>query len=398
MKKTLILYCLIYLTACSVSLRDQKKAETQVSPDPQVQQENNLDKNLKTEICKYLCSLSWSFLEVEPGTYNLKLQWKNLDQSEGKIRFYLDSKLISSEDVKKEEFIISQIGSNEEQKIQLEWISQKDGLIDVREQNIKGPLELVIKDSLYLQNDLVFNGERVYFYKNSKLITNGFNVKIQTQKLQVDQAEILTFEDGSKANLNQIGKSGGEISIEANETQGSLQVNMRGQHGGDGINGEPWSYSAPNGQTGDAGQSEYDSCVRPVVSNTNSDTSICRSRYYCSRESVGSAPGANGQPGRSGSNGLSGGDSGIFELKILTTNNLDVKVNTQVGFGGLGGLGSPGQMGGLGGPEIRGVANCRKHAAAPNGQQGPAGQNGQTGASGNKQSACISYDNSRFCY
>jgi hypothetical protein len=394
-KITLLVCFFFLLSACSVSLRDQKPKEDYPKSNTALQE---ISDSKQSDDCRYLCTLSWSFLEIEPGSYNLKIQWRNHDESDGKIRFYLDSEVIGFEDIKKENYVISQIESNEIKNFQFEWISQKDGLIDFREQIITGPSELIIKDNLRLQSDLVFTGERVYFYKNARLITNGFKVQIQSEKLQADQAEILTFEQGSKATQGQNGRSGGEINIIVGEASGNLQVSMRGQHGGDGIQGEPWGFAAANGQVGDQGESEYNSCIKPLVSSSKDERSICRSYSYCIRDSTASSPGANGLPGRPGSNGLSGGSSGVFDMKILSINKMDIKVNTQVGLGGSGGPGGLGQMGGVGGPEIKGATRCRNHPAASNGAQGPDGPSGQTGVSGDKQSACISYDNSQFCY
>lgn len=188
---------------------------------------------------------------------------------------------------------------------------------------------------------------RVIFEKDSKLITGGEKILIETESLVSQGATIVTFESGfDSSNLD-----GGQLVIKAKEIIGDLFVEMRGK---DGVSGAPGSSGAAGyvGQNGKTCQDGQDG-----------------------------GSGGNGGDGLAGTNG---GNSGALFVEIKDNSKGNLTYVMRSGKGGLGGPGGSGGPGGAGGKGGKGKYSREHDGCDPgkDGHYGPRGADGKPGASG----------------
>ena len=270
----------------------------------------------------------------------------------------------------------------------------------ISEWNIKTPTDLVLSDievdpSLENQNKISLTVNRLFIPKadrnNFSLLTEGKDFIINTGELIADDSVISTFKKDQKASINKNGLNGGLIIIKAARATGNLSFELRGEHGGDGVNGEPYTSRAPNGANGTSADYNMFAC------NGEFNQQIC----YCGRDTAHREAGKDGfpgGPGRDGSNGGRGGNSGAIKIEIAEKSpyfHVDI-LSQYGGYSGVPGRAGSPQQGGIGGkawqpsinPRLTLVCNTRT-----DGNTGPTGSPGKDGIKqpeGNLESNCIS--------
>ncbi|OQW53661.1 MAG: hypothetical protein A4S09_07085 [Proteobacteria bacterium SG_bin7] len=257
------------------------------------------------------------------------------------------------------------------------FLISDDGIRVVGEYKGRTPKDLVFSGSLVMEKELNFDVHRVFFAGAAKIQTNGFNFKIKADKIFSENAEIFTFPRNQKATL--AGRHGGNVNLVGSEATGNLRISMRGESGGDGIDGMNYSTRAADGASGSAGAHDCARALGAIV------------RCWCTSSPGPGMPGADGLDGRPGSDSGKGGNSGSVVVKITTDHNFHLNVEQEAGISGNPGHGSEGQEGGHGGAPGNPTSNeCGGSYPGQNGKRGKSGTDGMRPSDGEIEKKCIS--------
>ena len=276
-----------------------------------------------------------------------------------------------------------------------------DGLAEVASTEIQIPVDIEIKDVAVWPASEITGINRLFFRKDSRLVTQGQQFKIVARKIISDDGVIESWPDGQTASPNTPGRAGGLISIETDLGEGRLQVLARGENGGQGSAGGAGGAGAagPGGNNGEA-KSETDCPFSSglLANFLNPDRpGRCHTRHYCSRPTGDGGAGNRGLPGAQGARGFPGGDAAEVHVLVHADSALQVVQSLLPGRGGLGGIGGPGGPGGAGGPPgTRDRGNlCRAANWGPAGSQGPTGPTGELGIPGSTRPVCVKLGSSQ---
>ena len=262
---------------------------------------------------------------------------------------------------------------------------------------VKVPKDLVIRESNSNFNEntkLVV--ERVFINK-VPLVTNGHKVEIQTQELISDSGILETFAANAKAEKDQHGRSGGEITIKAKSAMGRLRVVMRGEIGGDGAEGPAYTSRAADGSLPTTGALQC-VCGRQCMGSQSigqysiqslNQEILGTAKCHCESFGARGGSGANGLPGLKGSNAANGGDTGVLNITVQDAREFDLQIEKVPGVAGIPGKGGPGQPGGIGGQRPESRRNECYGANGPDGNAGLRGQDGDPGQNGKAENVCI---------
>jgi hypothetical protein len=207
--------------------------------------------------------------------------------------------------------------------------------------------------------------DRLVLREGAKLVTNGLNLRIEIGELDSKNGIITTFPDNKVTPIGVDGRSGGNLEIVIGHATGQLQLLMRGEDGGRGIEGAAptEALTGAKGPEGVHGEFAYPNLARSPSPGK---------------------PGAAGLTGFAGGTGFKGGDSGTATLTASAVSDFSLVINTLAGSAGRGGAGGAGGRGGPGGDP-----GAPQLPAGPEGPQGPQGPEGAIGASGIKQKVCV---------
>ena len=243
------------------------------------------------------------------------------------------------------------------------------------------PKDFSMSGNIELKEDTEIEAYRVFLVNEPKIQTNGKKFRIRATKIFADNTEINSFPEGSKAPLQSNGASGGLVHIEANEAKGQVRIVLRGQHGGDGVNGLPWDTRAADGGGGSNGSHD---CLKPPVLGGPL-------KCWCTRNPDNGGDGSPGSKGRNGSTAGMGGNSGKILVEVIEPSEFSVEPFLEVGLAGSPGRGGPGQEGGNGGPAGNPTSSeCRSARDGNKGPNGPNGDDAPPSLNGSTEALCIS--------
>lgn len=225
------------------------------------------------------------------------------------------------------------------------------------------PLDYTFSNPTELKENVSINANRVFLNHQTKIQTNGFNLTIQANKIYSDETEIISFPEGSKAALEQNGLPGGLVQITSNYATGNLKITLRGQDGGDGIDGALWVTRAADGNTGTSGSHD---CLKGPIGGPL--------KCWCTAGPGRGGDGATGEKGRDGTLAGRGGNSGQIIVEIKESSDFSVIPLQLIGLAGISGKGSPGQEGGNGG--AAGDPTSRECSPRDPGSKGATGEKG----------------------
>ncbi len=176
------------------------------------------------------------------------------------------------------------------------------------------------------------------------LYLENFSGKIVIDNLSTENGFIQTFPSNSQANVDQVGRSGGEINLQINSGSGKLIVFMKGENGGSGIPAK-LPDDALKGAKGER-------TVPADFLMTGLEARAPNEVFYnpsillsCIKEPGLISNGHQGLRGYDGSEGRSGGNTGSIELKNFAT-NVQLAITSEVGRGGKLSIGGAGGLGG----------------------------------------------------
>ncbi|PIS11674.1 MAG: hypothetical protein COT73_02730, partial [Bdellovibrio sp. CG10_big_fil_rev_8_21_14_0_10_47_8] len=173
---------------------------------------------------------------------------------------------------------------------------------------VKVPRDLVIEGNMTLQQNTNWNiYHRVYFPKNTTLTTMGYQLIIQTDEIIAQGGKLQTFPPGSTSGTN--GRSGGSITLLAATASGELQVELRGQKGGEGP-------------------------TAPCIINIDPNFGRHGPPPFRTVQTVRTNMTLNQVP----QVGFDGGDTGQLSVELRQEHSLKIKTAFEPGTGGIGGL------------------------------------------------------------
>lgn len=271
-------------------------------------------------------------------------------------------------------------------------------LVLVDEWSVKTPKDFVLIESEVKANfdktsELNIQAHRVFIPHTeggeTTFITSGRPVIINADELISDDGVISTFPKDQIAPANTHGRDGGLITIKATQAKGNLSFVLRGEDGGDGLNGENYTDQAAKGVDGTAADYTF------RCTGQNEQVCTCDPRT-ADREN--GKPGLKGAPARNGTDGGRGGNSGYIKIEVAeksTGFNLDI-FNQVAGKAGVPGRAGQPQKGGLGGkpwspptsPWITYV--CKRRSMGRDGEDGDLGHDGVQQPNGKIEANCIS--------
>ncbi len=256
------------------------------------------------------------------------------------------------------------------------------------------PRDELIREEQHLAHDTIWIADRVIFYENAHLYTNGFNLTIKAKKLILlgdrktrvpmapQEATIITTLPGFKIkNIEQTKNSA--ILLEAEQAIGNLSLALIGFDGKNGPDGQ--ANVADTNQLN--GRKGIDAIIaKDVVSCPSSkmDRPCERTKLSCGTHPTNGEDGKPGINGNAGADGQDGGDTGMLVFNIKDSSKLNVEVAQKAGKPGLPGKGSPGTAGGIGGAAGDHKQLCSPAQAGKNGQPGENGKDGKPGQPGKK--------------
>lgn len=242
------------------------------------------------------------------------------------------------------------------------------------------PKDLILNEKIFVESSAIFKAARIYFGSQFSLYTNGNQVKILADQLFVSTgARIVSFEKKANAPQGVSGRDGGRLEIQAQRSLGRLSIDLSGEAGGQGLQGEAW----PRAQSGDSGRPS-----RTIGAGPNREEREIPA-------TLGS-PGKDGVRGRDGHQGGEGGNSGQLFAEIWNHQQFSLEFVSEAGGGGAPGPGGFGQEGGHGGRH--GAGHTQPTDYAPNGRNGPDGNDGPPGESGKKLLSCLTFQGQMNCF
>ena len=331
----------------------------------------------------------FSLSGLKPHRYKAEIKWP---EGLSNISVYANDDLAFKATTQKIESCFLVLEDNKEYIIRLvsEKLSEDKSKVEkqtlIAEWKIKTPLDVVINNEILKSdftslNKIEIQANRIFIPKTESgepsLVSGGRDVILIANELIVDRASILTFNEGQKAEVNKDGRSGGTFIIKAIKATGSLLVVLRGEHGGDGINGEAYTdRAAPGGRGKLAEYNCFTDAFYPLV------TCVCIPATE-SREN--GEPGFKGAQGRPGASGGKGGSSGSLRIEIKDPSpEFTVETKSEVGIAGTPGKAGPPQPGGIGGMpfdditkrQMPPVSRCKQSTSGPEGPMGDRGVDG----------------------
>lgn len=333
----------------------------------------------------------------EPSSYQMRITWPaSVVTMEVQINDSFD--LITSKDGYVE------VGAQSDFEYRVRLFSKNTSGIEVSRKEIKvrSPRDIILRENQEFFQNTTLTANRIYFSPNSKIITHGYNLQINANKIFVHEdksyipsgtfwrdAHIATAILNEEAH-DSLQLKGGEISINAKHAEGHLKVAMVGLNGKNGRNGDELDRDqglvrfinpALQGASGINGSVIRESV--PCTTRKGLDTPCERVVPRCQVAPGNGADGLPGLPGTPGEVGQNGGSTGSFFIRVDEASKFSVELGQLPGKPGLGGIGGPGSPGGLGGKAgTHPGSPCPVAQDGRQGPQGPQGANGKTGEDG----------------
>lgn len=221
---------IIFAYGCSDKMFD--KAEEPLT-EPQIERVKVLSKNL--------IKVSYTPTST-PNVYNADLTWPNFD---GSIKILnSENKYLNYEPITKNNFTITNLQGGDESTYVIETYNQDQNVKRQIEIKLLPPKDLVVTGVLTAtKNDSITYG-RIFMTDGSKLFSNEFIFQVNFNELVIgNNVEIGNFAVNQRAPLDADGRNGGILQLRGKKITGQVKININGEHGGNGSEGQYRCYS-----------------------------------------------------------------------------------------------------------------------------------------------------------
>ena len=253
------------------------------------------------------------------------------------------------------------------------------------QQRILIPQDLIFKNEISLQGDMVYSAKRILFEAGSKIITNGFKLVLISKRLQIADQNLESEEKGAKVKrIAQIQtfadnllsyesepRSAASIEVQTESASGVLTIHAFGLDGAKGADGK------------DADQNPDPKLDAPIPEHSVSPMFIPAgldsvSERYCKvHKNEKPKDGLKGHPGGDAGQGVAGGDAPLTVVNINDATKFKLIVVSRPGKGGQPGVPGKGGPGGKGTYALTFDESCRVKNAKERSKDGEAGDIGK---------------------
>lgn len=239
--------------------------------------------------------------------------------------------------------------------------------------------------------------ETLVILEDGRLVTGGVDVNAKIDRLISMNGKLVTHPENTQTPDNQVGNSGGTITLDVIKAVGQLNVELRGLNGGK--------------------QTMEPKKITKVPAKDPKHNGTCRNGRDAGNDSrCEGKKGHRGYPGLAGYPGLSGGNTGSMNFTLAHVGEFKISVKYFPGTGSAGGKGGEGGEGGPGGdgnkitwrepperdhpcgPQCKSFAlnESRTYKNGPKGDKGPDGDDGEKGISGKNEESIVNIDADLF--
>jgi hypothetical protein len=346
-----VFYCLFVTVSCAEFKNDESKQNNQTNPISAMEIENFI--TVKVEPT------------AKPERYIVYFSWPKI-QEDFKIRIRL-GEVLSTVNPAQSTFS-HEVAHDQNLTYVFDILSDTNRVQKSISKLVNIPMDLVLSTGKNeLNSDLILRPKRLFLFKDAPVTSNGFKIDLIVEELISEEALIQTFSPGSKADFGNAGATPKDISIKARTAVGKLNVVMKGQDGGDGLDGVKFQFAAAAGESPGEG---IRNCRCDAACRKYSAGSTC----YCSKYGTSGGNGMDGLRGLPGGNAMPGGSTGNLKISVQDGKEFEISTSKIIGRAGIPGKGGPGQPGGSGG-----VASANINCPGPNGINGEVGNKGSDG-------------------
>ncbi|MEK2687638.1 hypothetical protein [Bdellovibrio sp. GT3] len=390
--KLLVLGLCLFVGACAFKKEDAEDKQRQDLADEVTKQMQEDHKN--GVVVLKPSNTSVEFVELdEPGYYQMVVKWP---EEVGSMEVYINGNFQKS--VSGNNFFKYDTKHNQKINLTLRaYAAPVHGgsfLSKLERTDLVSPYDYIVTQSGSLSTELNITPNRTYFLNGAQLFTNGHNIRIETNKLYVedienqtgiaeDRSHIVTFNQKTIGN-KPLQFQNSNISIEADHAEGNLRVAMIGADGTDGrdaidlISEQGRRHMSQPAAAGKNGEDGVLSKMIPCHGKHCSGAQEPR----CITNPTSGSDGANGLSGSRGEDGSKGGSTGNLSVKIEDHSKFSLEVFQKTGKGGRKGKGNPGQIGGPGGAPGNHFHKCASASPGNKGKDGEHGADGKDGDDG----------------
>lgn len=218
------------LISCSVEMKDKNGSDSAGPPAVESKSEGATGPSLLSLAQVKIRTQGLS----QPNRYKIEFSWAEMS---GSVRVSVDQKTKAIIQEPENVFIDSDVAGGSRISYMFEQLTEDGQVLTSFEVPVRTPSDLVLEGALDLKEHTKLEAERIFISKKMILKTMDKNLAIFTKELISDGGTILNYTAGTKAGREKNGRSGGSISIVAEQARGVLTVHLSGEAGGDGRNG-----------------------------------------------------------------------------------------------------------------------------------------------------------------
>lgn len=221
---------IIFAYGCSDKMFDNAE---EPPTEPQIERVKVLSKNL--------IKVSYTPTST-PNVYNADLTWPDFD---GSIKILnSENKYLNYEPITKNNFTISNLQGGDESTYVIETYNLDQNVKRQIEIKLLPPKDLVVTGVLAARkNDSITYG-RIFLTDGSKLFSNEFILQVNFNELVIgNNVEIGNFSVDQRAAIDTDGRNGGILQLRGKKITGQTRININGEHGGNGSEGQFRCYS-----------------------------------------------------------------------------------------------------------------------------------------------------------
>lgn len=232
---------LLPLVSCSLEVKDKKEppsvggltlSEVQVSPLTQAQIVSRAAG--LNEANRYQVELTWP---ETTGALRITRADKEAALVRGSERFFSEANVIGGSTL----------------SYQIEHLTEDGKLIASFSIAVVVPKDLLLEGEIELKKDTKWEAERIFISRDLLVRTFEKNLLVVAKELNSDAGNIENFAEGTQAEWEKNGRSGGNITIQAYRARGLLRIHLNAEVGGAGRNGVFTGLGAHPGCAGTTG-------------------------------------------------------------------------------------------------------------------------------------------------
>lgn len=186
----------------------------------------------------------------EANHYQVEITWP---ETVGALRISRADKELALVRASEGIFTEANVIGGSTESYQIEHLNENGNLVASFSVSVLVPQDLLLEGEIELRENTKWEAERIFISRNLLVRTLDKNLLVVAKELISDGGSIVNFAEGAQAGLEQSGKSGGSIVIQAYRARGLLSLRLNAEAGGAGRNGVFTGRGAHPGCAGTSG-------------------------------------------------------------------------------------------------------------------------------------------------